>query len=97
MPGIVSFETGESLWNDTDAFLPEVAVTLRERGFRSGLGPPFQELGSGSSIELTDSHDYIFRHTTCIALLSLLVEQWRRTCRIDILHLEAARDFLQNM
>ena len=30
MPGIVSFETGEFSGIGTDAFLPEVAVTLKE-------------------------------------------------------------------
>jgi hypothetical protein len=43
MPGIVSFETGDVVGIRDVIFLPEVAVTLRERGFRSGLGPPFKE------------------------------------------------------
>ena len=51
MPGIVSFETGDVVGIGTDAFLPEVAVTLRERGFRSGLGPPFQELDREAGLE----------------------------------------------
>jgi hypothetical protein len=41
---IVSFGTAELLETVANFFLPEEAVTLRERGFRNGLGPPLKEL-----------------------------------------------------